>query len=192
MLICLEILINYWWTFFSIATKSSISCRLEPNLLYSRSSSISLTLINEHSADQSPFLIVDMNDMNDTVPNIDRRRKGMLIIIKPLHSSPSEIGFLAPFQSGQNRLPYYYKPFQSGQNHRLPLFQAIPVRPKPTSSIPCIPFQSGADRTVFLNSKIFQSGRLKLTSIPSHHRQATIHFLNSKPFQSGHNLLPPL
>jgi hypothetical protein len=55
-----------------------------------------------------------------------------------LHSKPFrqvKIDFLPskPFQTGQNRLAHS-KPFQSGQN-QLPPFQAIPVRPKLTSSM---------------------------------------------------------
>jgi hypothetical protein len=52
-----------------------------------------------------------------------------------------------PLQSGKKRLhPFHFKPFQSGQN-RLPLLQAIPVRLKPTSSIPS---HSGLAKTDFL------------------------------------------
>jgi hypothetical protein len=72
-----------------------------------------------------------------------------------LYSKPSgrgKIDFLPskPIRSGQNLLPHS-KPFQSGQN-QFPPFQAIPVRPKLTSSILG---RSRQAKTNFLHSKPF-------------------------------------
>jgi hypothetical protein len=67
----------------------------------------------------------------------------------------------------------HFKPFQSGQN-RLSPFQAIPVGPKLTFSLPS------------------PSVKPKPTSfIPSFFSRGKTYFLHSKPFQSGQNLLPP-
>jgi hypothetical protein len=56
------------------------------------------------------------------------------------------------------RLPHS-RSFQSGQN-QLPPFQAIPVRPKPTSSIPS---HSSQAKTNFRHSMLFQSGQNQLS-----------------------------
>jgi hypothetical protein len=72
-----------------------------------------------------------------------------------LHSKPSgqgKIDFLPSmaFKSSQNRLPHS-KLFQSGRN-QLPTFYAIPVRPKPTFSIPSYSIQTNMVNNFFLLS----------------------------------------
>jgi hypothetical protein len=75
---------------------------------------------------------------------------------KPRDLSRPGGDFVAP---GNKTVFFYCKPFQSSQN-LLPPFQAIPVRPKPSSFI------------------------------PSHFSEAKTNFLHSKPFQSGQNQPP--
>jgi hypothetical protein len=69
------------------------------------------------------------------------------------------------------------QPFQLGQN-RLPSFQTIPVRPKPTSETPS---HSGQNRLPPFQAILV---RPKPTSfIPNHFSQVKTNFRNSKPFR---------
>jgi hypothetical protein len=90
-----------------------------------------------------------------------------------------------PSYCGQTKTYFLLsKPFQSCQN-RLPLLQAVPVRPKST-------FQAIPGRPEPTSDSLTHSSQAKtdlLNSMSS--RQVKIYFLPSQPFNSSQNQLPP-